>query len=306
MSRKRLFVLSVGLAATLIATSLAPVLASYPGARTAASRSASAPPTAAPTSSPRCRTAPAFEAAHPRRRKPPLRRLLRGRPDRSPTAPTSAESWEIWAMKQNGTKQPPGDPPRTASRPSPTSRPTDRRSRSSPIDAEAQRRDLRRQRVERRRSHPAHRPAPASAPSASTTSRSWSPNGTPDRLHPRASGSTPTATRSTSRSGSWTPTAANQHALTTDAPLKDQVPDWSPDGTKIAYAIRPQRIWVMNANGIQPAPATGMRPVRSDAVRDRRRLRTGLVAGRDEDRVPARSRRSASTAGRFRDERRRK
>ena len=32
MSRKSLFVLSVGLAATLIATSLAPVLASYPGA----------------------------------------------------------------------------------------------------------------------------------------------------------------------------------------------------------------------------------------------------------------------------------
>ena len=32
MSRKRLFVSSVGLAATLIATSLAPVLASYPGA----------------------------------------------------------------------------------------------------------------------------------------------------------------------------------------------------------------------------------------------------------------------------------
>jgi TolB protein len=45
---------------------------------------------------------------------------------------------------------------------------------------------------------------------------------------------------------------SNAHALTTDAPNKDQLPDWSPDGTRIAYESGPGgsgAIWVMNADG---------------------------------------------------------
>jgi Tol biopolymer transport system component len=46
---------------------------------------------------------------------------------------------------------------------------------------------------------------------------------------------------------------SNPHALTTDAPSKDQVPDWSPDGSKIAFQSAPSGrsggLWVMNADG---------------------------------------------------------
>jgi Tol biopolymer transport system component len=42
---------------------------------------------------------------------------------------------------------------------------------------------------------------------------------------------------------------SNKHPLTTDAPQKDQVPDWSPDGSKIAYGSGASGIWVMNADG---------------------------------------------------------
>jgi len=42
-------------------------------------------------------------------------------------------------------------------------------------------------------------------------------------------------------------------ALTTDCTVKDQLPDWSPDGSKIAYAACLPGglcdIWAMNANG---------------------------------------------------------
>ena len=50
---------------------------------------------------------------------------------------------------------------------------------------------------------------------------------------------------------------SNKHQLTTDAPFKDQVPDWSPDGTKIAYASGLSGIWVMNANGSNQHQLTG-------------------------------------------------
>ena len=52
----------------------------------------------------------------------------------------------------------------------------------------------------------------------------------------------------------------NAHALTTDAPPKDQLPDWSPDGSQIAYASGPGGsggIWVMNADGSDPHQLIG-------------------------------------------------
>ena len=45
------------------------------------------------------------------------------------------------------------------------------------------------------------------------------------------------------------------HAVTTDAPVKDQLPDWSPDGSRIAYESGSGGsggIWVMNADGSDP------------------------------------------------------
>jgi Tol biopolymer transport system component len=53
---------------------------------------------------------------------------------------------------------------------------------------------------------------------------------------------------------------SNAHALTTDAPVKGQLPDWSPDGSKIAYASGPdasEGVWVMNADGSDPHQLTG-------------------------------------------------
>jgi Tol biopolymer transport system component len=50
------------------------------------------------------------------------------------------------------------------------------------------------------------------------------------------------------------------HALTTGAEPKDQLPDWSPDGTSIAYASGKgdnEGIWVMRANGSKPRQISG-------------------------------------------------
>ena len=53
---------------------------------------------------------------------------------------------------------------------------------------------------------------------------------------------------------------SHQRQLTTDSPAKDQVPDWSPDGSKIAYASGPSGIWVMNADGTDQHQLTGCGP----------------------------------------------
>jgi len=50
------------------------------------------------------------------------------------------------------------------------------------------------------------------------------------------------------------------HALTTDPSIKDQLPDWSPDGSLIAYEGGPGGsggIWAMNADGSDPHQLTG-------------------------------------------------
>lgn len=54
----------------------------------------------------------------------------------------------------------------------------------------------------------------------------------------------------------------NQHPLTTGSDPKDQVPDWSPDGTRIAYASGSgdnEGIWLMNADGSGQTQLTGCR-----------------------------------------------
>lgn len=58
----------------------------------------------------------------------------------------------------------------------------------------------------------------------------------------------------------------SQTQLTFDGLIKDQVPDWSPDGSQIAYAAcvpgGPCDIWVMNANG------SGQHPVLAGSTDD--------------------------------------
>ena len=52
----------------------------------------------------------------------------------------------------------------------------------------------------------------------------------------------------------------NQHPLTTGPAPKDQVPDWSPDGSKIAFTAGfygSEGTWVMNADGSNPHQLSG-------------------------------------------------
>lgn len=56
---------------------------------------------------------------------------------------------------------------------------------------------------------------------------------------------------------------SNAHALTTGADPKDQVPDWSPDGSRIAYSsgqFGSEGIWTMNADGSNQHQLTGCAP----------------------------------------------
>ena len=56
---------------------------------------------------------------------------------------------------------------------------------------------------------------------------------------------------------------SDKHPLTTDSRPKDQVPDWSPDGSKIAFAsggFGDGQIWVINADGSNQHQLTGCGP----------------------------------------------
>jgi TolB protein len=56
---------------------------------------------------------------------------------------------------------------------------------------------------------------------------------------------------------------SDARALTTDSPAKDQVPDWSPDGSQIAFAsgsVDNEGIWVMNADGTEQRQLSGCLP----------------------------------------------
>jgi TolB protein len=52
----------------------------------------------------------------------------------------------------------------------------------------------------------------------------------------------------------------NRHALTSDSRVKDQVPDWSPDGSKVAYnagGFGSGGVWTIDADGSHPHQLTG-------------------------------------------------
>jgi Tol biopolymer transport system component len=53
---------------------------------------------------------------------------------------------------------------------------------------------------------------------------------------------------------------SNPHAITSGPAFKDQVPDWSPDGSRIAFAAGywgSEGIWTMNADGSNAHQLTG-------------------------------------------------
>jgi len=55
----------------------------------------------------------------------------------------------------------------------------------------------------------------------------------------------------------------DQHALTSDSPLKDQVPNWSPDGKSIVYASGEgvaEGIWIMKSDGSGQRQLSGCLP----------------------------------------------
>ena len=62
----------------------------------------------------------------------------------------------------------------------------------------------------------------------------------------------------------------HQRQLTFDAPFKDQVPDWRPDGKQIAYMAL-NDIWVINPDGSR----TGQHHQHTQRPRVRHRLVTG-------------------------------
>ena len=62
---------------------------------------------------------------------------------------------------------------------------------------------------------------------------------------------------------------SNPHPLTTGPAPKDQVPDWSPDGSKIVFhagGFGSGGIWVMNADGSGQHQLSGCGPTRSASL----------------------------------------
>ena len=93
----------------------------------------------------------------------------------------------------------------------------------------------------------------------------------------------------------------NPHALTSDNVPHDQVPDWSPDGSKIAYhagGFGDGGIWVMDADGGNQHQLSGcVAGLRRRAPRAMTGPRPGHRTAR-RSRSCATSRRSASPIGR--------
>ena len=74
---------------------------------------------------------------------------------------------------------------------------------------------------------------------------------------------------------------SNPKALTSDSPLKDQVPNWSPDGTSIVYASGEgtgEGIWVMKADGSGQHQLSGCLPADAIALCRGQRLRACMVS----------------------------
>jgi Tol biopolymer transport system component len=99
----------------------------------------------------------------------------------------------------------------------------------------------------------------AAEPDCSNAYAAWSPDGSQIAfIHAAATDADGNATGT----DVWVMDAdgGNAHALTTDGTPKDQLPDWSPDGTQIAYEVRSLgtgSIWVMNSDGSDPYQVAG-------------------------------------------------
>ena len=186
-------------------------------------------------------------------RKPPVRRV-RSRWERIAYCADTSGAFEIWTMQPDGTQ--PAQLTHLGGRALfPDFSHDGKKVAFGGVQGDdPNTRDLRGRRNDRRRPRRAHELRGTRAAVAPTTTRSGRPTASPSRS------STPTTTTPTTNpinSQVWVMNAdgSKPHALTTDSPMKDQVPDWSPDGSQIAYAsgaVDSEGIWVMNADGSKP------------------------------------------------------
>ena len=257
MSRTRLFVLSVGLAATLIATSLAPVLASYPGAENGriafGVRAADG-------------SANIFSALPDGTG---LRQLTTGSGNHLCAAYSAdgqqiaycsdaSGSFEIWAMKQNGTRRHQVTHLNEFSTFPDFSPNGSRIAFTSYVDADGSD-EIYVVNASNGLGLTKLTDCPGAGTFCINDFPAWSPNGRQIAyIHAERFDGDGNALDEQV----WVMDAdgGHNHALTTDAPPKDQVPDWSPDGSKLAYASG-LSIWVMNANGTNQHQLTGCGPL---------------------------------------------